>query len=272
MMNLKRLTVISLLGLCASLTVAAQEIPTSAGDYAQSQTLANGVEYGYGLHLPKNVDKRKKMPLIVALHYGFGGEQAPVDYGYDFMSWMISPHFKDAIIVAPSALEQGWHNSNNTDALFALIAQLKAQYSIDDNRILLTGYSAGGFGTWAVGADHQEAFDAIMPISGAPRYMSPLDPSIETMEEAHEAMEAMPQPNVQWDIPVYVIHSKADVNVPIGITNSYIEQLKLEQPQADITYVTLEQAVHFDVDPFMVEAKVGYALINATWELELNDD
>lgn len=248
-----------------STSAMADTMPTAAGDYSQTLQLDNGESLGYGLHLPKNADKRKNMPLVVALHYGWGGEAAPSGYGFDFMTWMMSPTFKNAIIIAPSALAQGWHAPKNTDALFELMEDIKETYSINDKRVLLTGYSAGGFGTWAVGADHQDEFSALMPISGAPKYFQLPTPPPETHEEYMAALAAMPQISAQWDIPVYVINSHADQNVPINFTVPYINELKVTQPEADITFVTLDDAAHFDVDPFLVEAKVGYALINQTW-------
>ncbi|NQZ07371.1 MAG: prolyl oligopeptidase family serine peptidase [Algicola sp.] len=275
MNDFKRFVSVALfVGVCSThtMTAQAQDMPTTQGDYSQTTQLADGTSYGYGLHLPKNADKRKNMPLVVALHYGWGGEAAPLEYGFQFMEWMMSPTFSNAIIIAPSALAAGWHAPENTDALLDLMDDIKETYSINDNRILLTGYSAGGFGTWSVGADHQDQFSAIMPISGAPRYMEPSDVQPQTPEELIEHMLAMPKITAQWDIPVYVINSHADQNVPIAVTVPYINELKITQPDADITFVTLDNAAHFDVDPFLVEAKIGYELINQTWKDKKNDD
>ncbi len=275
MNDFKKLVFVALFVSVSSTSAIADEtpnMPTAQGDYSQTTQLADGTSYGYGLHLPKNADKRKNMPLVVALHYGWGGEAAPLEYGFQFMQWMMSPTFNNAIIIAPSALAADWHTPKNTDALLDLIDDIKDTYSINDNRVLLTGYSAGGFGTWAIGADHQEEFSAIMPISGAPRYMVPFDAPPETPEQMLEYLLGLPKITAQWDIPVYVINSHGDQNVPIAVTTPYINELKITQPDADVTFVTLDSAAHFDVDPFLAEAKIGYELINQAWKDNKNDD
>ncbi|MCJ8272262.1 MAG: prolyl oligopeptidase family serine peptidase [Psychrosphaera sp.] len=249
-----------------------QDMPSKQGDYSQTTLLADGTSYGYGLHLPKNVDKRKNMPLVVALHYGWEGDAAPLNQGFEFMEWMMSPTFKNAIIIAPSSLAASWHAPANTDALLDLMDDIKETYSINDEKILLTGYSAGGFGTWAIGADHQEEFSAIMPISGAPRYMEPFDVPPETPEQMLEHLLSLQEVNAQWDIPVYVINSHADQNVPISVTTPYINGLKITQPDANITFVTLDDAAHFDVEPFLVEAKAGFKVIKQAWKKKKHCD
>ncbi len=243
-----------------------QDMPTVKGDYSQTTQLADGTSYGYGLHLPKNVNKRKNMPLVVALHYGWAGDAAPLDYGFQFMESMMSTTFKNAIIIAPSSVSDSWHAPANTNALFELMEDIKETYSINDEKILLTGYSAGGFGTWAIGADHQEEFSAIMPISGAPRYMEPFEVPPETPEQMLEHLLGLPKINAQWDIPVYVINSHGDQNVPISLTTAYINGLEITQPDANVTFVTLDDAAHFDVEPFMVEAKAGFKVIKQAWK------
>jgi predicted peptidase len=265
MNNFKRLVCLVAFSFCASSTLA-ETMPSSEGDYSQTRQLASGTDYGYGLHLPKNADKRHNMPLVVALHYGWGGEAAPLEYGYQFMTSMMSATFKNAIIIAPSALAQGWHNDSNTDPLFGLIEDIKDTYSINDNRVLLTGYSAGGFGAWSIGADYQDEFTAIMPISGAPLYFVNPVPAPQTPQEYVAALDDMPKINTYWDIPVYVIHSNADLNVPIHLTNNYIDELKDYCEDENITYVTLDGAAHFDFAPFLVEAKKGYKIIKKMWK------
>lgn len=264
MIDFRRMVVLAFFSLVAT-GVCAQTMPTTEGNHSQTRQLAKGKSFGYGLHLPKNVNKRKNMPLVVALHFGWGGDAAPQDYGFKFMEWMMSPAFGDAIIVAPSALTQGWHSKQNTDALFELIKDIKANYSIDNKKILLTGYSAGAFGTWSVGADHQQAFTALMPISGAPLYWVQPKKMPESPEQMLPLMKTMPKITAKWTIPVYVINSHADKNVPIELTSVYIKQLKADQPKADITFATLKDAAHFDFEPFLTEVKAGYALINKAW-------
>ena len=50
--------------------------------------------------------------------------------------------------------------------LLGLLDQITKSYSVDTNRIYLTGLSMGGYGTWDLGLSHPEKFAAIAPICG----------------------------------------------------------------------------------------------------------
>jgi predicted peptidase len=49
-------------------------------------------------------------------------------------------------------------------------------YKCDKNRVVLTGLSMGGFGSWSIGAAHPGRFSAIVPVcgSGDPERVGPL--------------------------------------------------------------------------------------------------
>jgi pimeloyl-ACP methyl ester carboxylesterase len=47
-----------------------------------------------------------------------------------------------------------------------LTAWIEAQYAIDPQRIYLTGFSLGGFGTWALGLSSPDRFAALVPVAG----------------------------------------------------------------------------------------------------------
>ena len=267
MIKYKHFTALTLLLSLLTCQTLANSFPNEEGDYFQTKQLDTGQTLGFGLHLPKNVDKRQKMPLIVALHFGFQGEEAPLEYGFQFMQMMMSSTFKNAIIIAPSALTQGWHLSQNADAILGLMAEIKAHYPINESKILLTGYSAGGYGVWSLGADYQEHFSGLMPISGAPRYWVEPDSWPATPEEIYDMVDAMPKIEVEWQIPVYAIHSNADQNVPIRFTQDYVDQLNENNNQSLVQLKVLDDLAHFDFLPFMDQAKQGYGVLEEIWEL-----
>jgi predicted peptidase len=68
-------------------------------------------------------------------------------------------------------------------------------YAIDRNRMLVTGFSMGGAGTWFMSTHHPERFSGAIPIAGRPR------------DNPLEALDSM---------PVHIIHSRDDELVPIG--------------------------------------------------------
>jgi predicted peptidase len=54
----------------------------------------------------------------------------------------------------------------DSDALEALRAHLVARLPIDPDRVLMTGLSMGGIGTWNYAADYPDRLAAIAPVSG----------------------------------------------------------------------------------------------------------
>jgi poly(3-hydroxybutyrate) depolymerase len=112
----------------------------------------------------------EKMAVILALHGG--GE-----YGSDGLKHTASslanairrtPERFPAIVVFPQAQPDGtpgWQLEGGQAALQELDKTLK-EFNGDANRIVLTGYSAGGNGTWSIASRYPERFAATGPICG----------------------------------------------------------------------------------------------------------
>jgi len=62
--------------------------------------------------------------------------------------------------------DPGGAGTSAHDHILKGIDNIKQRYSIDEDRISLTGLSMGGAGTYALGAKHPELFSAFMPICG----------------------------------------------------------------------------------------------------------
>ena len=58
--------------------------------------------------------------------------------------------------------EEEWY----TKDLMTLIEEIESEYSVDEDRIYLTGISLGGNGAWKVATDYPDKFAAVIPISG----------------------------------------------------------------------------------------------------------
>jgi|GEM_PF-2491019 len=109
-------------------------------------------------------------PLIVDMH-GSGGETvidslisgAWGSYGIE--------HFRDntelPFLMALPRNPTGGAWGNSADLVIQMIENLKAKYPIDVNRIYLTGFSMGGYGSWDVAMKYPDVFAAIAPCSGA---------------------------------------------------------------------------------------------------------
>ncbi len=102
---------------------------------------------------------RDRYALILTLH-GAGVEDLGQARAYQPKEW--------AYIVAPRNRRRfgfDWQDWGRLDALEALHDALK-RFPIDSQRVILTGHSMGGHGTWHVGTRHPDLFTAIVPNAG----------------------------------------------------------------------------------------------------------
>ena len=117
-------------------------------------------------------------PLIIVLH-GFGGSSA----GFEEI-WGPAAERIDAILVVPEGPRpigsgRGWVDLDEADAVVeATIDYAREKFEIDWERVVLTGFSEGGFMAMALGGRHPDLFAGVIPVAG--RY----DPEIDAPSKA----------------------------------------------------------------------------------------
>jgi len=159
-----------------------------------SLALGDGTSIRYGLGLPAGYDRSRgaPRPLVLALHPGGRGEF----YGSEFMQGIVEPALRSwgAVIVAPDVPDRSWATARSEHAVLALVEHVMAEHAIDRARVLVTGFSMGGRGTWYIAARHGDVFTGAIVMAG-----SPGAPEIAGLR-----------------IPLFIIHSPDDEVVPFG--------------------------------------------------------
>ena len=209
--------------------------------YQRTLTREEGPPIRYTMLLPKAYAEEDALPLVIALH--FDGEITPF-FGESVLQTLYGPAFRFSpfVVVAPDSVGGPWSNAANEQAVIDLLDHLLEQYKIDPERVVLTGYSLGGHGTWYIGGRHQDRFSALIPVSSQP------DRSIET-----------------WTIPVCAIHSTADEVVPIGPTRKYIR--KMAQAGADMRLYELRNGkTHYMAETFVHPVRNCIPWLKQHWE------
>ena len=147
------------------------------------------------------IEADEKVPLILALHYG--GEVVPY-YGMTFLKILVEPAFKDlgAIIITPDCPGRGWTDPLSEKIITELLKYGTEFWPVDETKIVITGFSMGGFGTWYYGSKYPDIFSAAIPLAGRP---------------TGEA---------EMQIPVYALHGQFDEIVDIEPTKKEIKKLK----------------------------------------------
>jgi phospholipase/carboxylesterase len=117
---------------------------------------------GYSLFVPESYSPDHPLPLVVALHGGYG-------HGRDFLwTWLREARSRGFILMAPSSLGRTWSIANipmDAQQLIRHVEEVCSRFTIEANRILMTGMSDGG--TFALGFGFQSVCPAkaIAPVS-----------------------------------------------------------------------------------------------------------
>jgi predicted peptidase len=231
----------SIFGVVLSLTLA-QAQPSAPGSYRMVFEAPDVGPMRYGLSIPRGYHPRQPRPLILALHPG--GERLEY-YGYAFTQQIVGPALRDlgAIIVAPDCPTRSWTDPASDRAVLALLGAVMNDYAIDRSRVLVTGFSLGGRGTWFMASRHPDLFTAAIPMAGAPG-----DEPIDRLAK----------------IPTYVIHSRDDEVSPFAADAQAVAELrKLGRP---IEFDALTGFRHFEMGRYVPSLERAGRWVAERWK------
>lgn len=152
-------------GLSTSFT-AGKSLGLSAGTYEYTFTSSMGKEMKYYLYIPNNATEG--MPLILYLH-GDGSVNNMSKLKDGEMSHYVKNLYGDDfpfIYIQPMTEVTSWTKNNRLDTLSELVTNVASEYHCDSNKIILTGMSRGGNGTWALANAYPNLFSCFVPVSG----------------------------------------------------------------------------------------------------------
>jgi predicted peptidase len=203
---------------------------------------ANEPTIHYAISIPDNYSPRARVPLILALHFGVGAGSS-AGAGRDVVEILIGPALAElgAIIVAPDSMRGDWSTPENESAVKALLDMVLASYSIDTKKLVVTGFSMGGTGSWHFAAAYPERFSAAIPIAGRP-----------------------PESAAGWRLPVLAIHSRNDQVAPIGPTETRIAELRESGVNARL--VALTGITHYETYRFADGLRQAVPWLREIWK------
>jgi predicted peptidase len=111
---------------------------------------------------------------------------------------------------------------------------------IDENKVVITGYSDGGNGSWFYAQYYSDLFSAAIPMASS--YNSVGSDGI--------------VPKI--DIPLYVIHGENDDLFPLAQTEEWVNQSK--NAGSSIEFVIASGLTHYEVCNY-----VGYLTTATNW-------
>lgn len=228
---------------CTAAAAFGQKIETG---FLNRFVVVNGVEFRFQVYIPQEFNRKQKWPMIVALHGG--GE-----YGSDGMrhtnvglapAIRRNPERFPAIVIFPQAKadgKPGWQLDSG-EAAMAAVAKAIKEFKADPKRVVLTGYSAGGNGTWSLASRYPDRFAAIVPVCAfVSEFRGRSTPIL------YPALAAGADPHTEIgkrvaSIPIWMVHgAKDDVVLPDESRKMFDALKKLG---ANVQYTELPNANH----------------------------
>ncbi len=226
--------------------------------------LDDGSAVQYAVAVPRDLDPGRPVPLILALHYGWRGE-LPAHYGEYFLRTVVLPAFAEleAIVVAPNCPATTWHAVRSERAVLALLDTLRAEFSVEQEKILVTGVSLGGMGAWFLAAQHPDLFSAAIPVAAIPILDRPAAGSdLDSLLDRFQVQGAgLGKRLVQ--VPILVLHSRQDQAIPLAGVARAVEALRAAG--APVKLVVIEGASHNDMPRYVAALDSASSWISTLW-------
>ncbi|MEP1078498.1 prolyl oligopeptidase family serine peptidase [Leptolyngbya sp. PL-A3] len=205
-------------------------------------------EYRYQVYVPREFQRSTKWPVILALHgggeYGSDGiRQTAVGLASAIRRF---PDRVPAIVVFPQAHvngEPGWQGTAGLVALAALDKAI-AEFSGDSSRVYLTGYSAGGNGSWYLASRYPTRFAAVAVVCG---FISEFHgqnsgifyPSLVSLSEGDPFASFAKQ---VAHLPIWIFHGEVDPKVSVEESRRMFAALRALD--SDVQYTEFQGVKH----------------------------
>jgi predicted esterase len=178
----------------------------------------------YSVRVPGHFDPGRRYPLMVYLH-GSGQDDRGVlerlpDYGGEM------------IIVAPNGrgTSNCYTTGNSQEDIAEALKDAVMNYPVDTGRIILAGFSMGGYGVYRTFYEHPSSYCLLAVFSGSPglgnRWIGEDQPDFNA--DRYLAPFAGRR--------IFIYHGTADLNLPADETVKFVE--KLDKAGAVVTFVT----------------------------------
>jgi predicted peptidase len=220
---------------------AAELTKLSPGTHQQTADIPGLGRVNYTIEIPSTYDGKTPVPLVLALHYGYDGAK-PAPFTGKGMIEAFRPGLSglNAIVLAPDALGGGWTDAPNEKAAVWLTRSAMKTYAIDSKKVVITGFSLGGEGTWFIGSRHQDLFTGAIPVA------------------APIAGEEV------WKIPVYVIHSDKDEIVSYAMAKKHADAVKGKA--AKLGFKTVTGLSHYKTSAYGPSVGDAVKWLQAEWK------
>ena len=154
--------------------------------------------------IPATISGNEKVPLVIALHGASGGSPD----AHKSTACYVEPGLEElnAYIISPFGGLIPWFEQYNQQQILTLIELAKKFWPVDQDKIIVTGYSNGGNGSWFYAETRPEIFSAGIPMASS------------------YSTYATDSTGRKIPTPLYVIHGENDELFPLAETQGWVQQ------------------------------------------------
>jgi predicted esterase len=126
----------------------------------------------------------------------------------------------DFILLAPNARGTShWYNADHAqDDIREAVADVMANYAVDRSRVVLAGFSMGGYGVYRTYKEKPATYRALAVFSGLPRVPGTDAAAPDFLEKEPAALFSK--------TPIFIFHGGNDRNCPIELTRALVDRLR----------------------------------------------
>lgn len=195
---------------CISGLLYAQSVDEIFNKFIKRYHTYQGTTLPYYIFLPANYNPQMHYPLVLCLHGSgeMGDNSSAVKKNSMAIVWARDSNQTrwPSFILVPQCPTNGWWTNSNIElAVIDILDSLQFEFSIDTNRLYITGLSMGGFGTWDMIVRYPAKFAAAVPMNGGG------DPS---------------KASVIKNIPIWNFHGAQDATVSVTYSRVIITALE----------------------------------------------
>ncbi len=217
---------------------AFSELPLNTGVNDLELTVLFNKKWAFRLTVPEITDN-ELVPLFVDLH---GGALTLRPDVHKRGSCVLKPALEstdtEAYVLGPNAQGMLWFEPFNEAQVVNLVKFAIEHLNVDPKRVVVFGYSDGGFGSWFFADAHPELFSAAIPVAQAYGLISN-DNGIA----------------IKTEIPLYVIHGELDVIFPFSNTEALVERSRNSGSEIEfVKAVGLDHNRACDYTPYVEDA------------------
>jgi len=184
---------------------AALSFETGANDF-ELNVLYNQ-KWVFRLMVPE-IEDNELAPLFVDLH---PGALTPRPTYHTFLNCSFRNALEEngmkAYVLSPNAQGVLWYDTFNDDQVVNLVKFAIENLNVDPNKIVVTGYSDGGNGSWFHADMHPDIFSAAIPLASSYPLRTTADGLVKKIE-----------------VPIYAIQGENDVIFPYTNIETRVEQ------------------------------------------------